>query len=175
MPDNQKPAGYYDEIACTWSKSVFLLEHFKEYNPSIHTNADADYDYLEEKECTVVIRNPICEHHIEFEMAGEFSLFFAGWHCHYYTYEYDFSEMVRDAENIIGNRCCVIVVKRGDAWVGSCFSENTESIDAAYIKDRFKCSESMPEELRHEIDFNGCIANVHFWDNARDFEVIMDE
>lgn len=175
MSNDQKPAGYYDEIEYTWSKSDFLLEHFKEYSPSLRTNADAGYDYLDEKECSVIFEDPACEHQIELEMTDEFTFWFAGWHNHYFTYEYDFSRMVRDAENILENRSCVIVVERNGTWAAACLSDDPENIDSAYIKDRFNSPKDTPEKWRHEFDFKGCIANVYFWDKTRDFKIIMDD
>ena len=94
--ENDKPQGYYDEIEITASKKDNLLQFLKGYEVSVYSNSDEDYDYLEDNDLMLVVKNPYCDETLDIELAGEFSLFFAGWHMHYFTYEYDYEEMKKD-------------------------------------------------------------------------------
>ena len=125
---NDKPEGYYDEIENPWDKKDFLMEHFSKLEPEIHTCKEKDYDYLEDGAYAVVVKNPECDRNMEIEMAGDFTLYFSDWHFHYPAYEYDFNEMIKDADRIIKNELCAVIVEVDGNWTSSTLREASESI-----------------------------------------------
>ena len=99
--ENDKPQGYYDEIEITASKKNDLLQFLNGYEVSVYSNSDEGYDYLEDNDLMLVVKNPYCDETLDIELAGEFSLFFAGWHTHYFTYEFDYEEMKKDIMGLL--------------------------------------------------------------------------
>lgn len=166
---NEKPEGYYDEIQYAWDKKDFLMEHYAQFNPVIRTCKDEEYDYLEENECAVVVKNPNDNQGIEFEMAGEFTLFFAGWHGHYCTYEYDFSEMIKDADRIIKNELCAVVVEVDGNWTSSQLRESSAEIS------KEKLIEDYEKDHEDSMAARKGVAHVRFWDSSRDYDIILND
>lgn len=78
MENDNKPQGYYDEIEITASKKDDLLQLLSDYEVNVYSNADEGYDYLEENDLMLVVQNPYCNETLNIELAGEFSIFFAG-------------------------------------------------------------------------------------------------
>lgn len=72
---NDKPRGYYDEIKITTSKKDNLLQFLKGYEVFVYSNSDEGYDYLEDNDLMLVVKNPYCNETLDIELAGEFSCF----------------------------------------------------------------------------------------------------
>ena len=117
--ENDKPQGYYDEIEITASKKDDLLQFLKGSEVSVYSNSDEDYDYLEDNDLMLVVKNPYCDETLDIELAGEFSLFFAGWHTHYFTYEYDYEEMKKDIMGLLKDDMGALIVETSEGWLGS--------------------------------------------------------
>lgn len=170
-PDDkdEKREGYYDEIENPWEKKDFLLEHYSKFNLEIHTCKDEDFDYLEEDTYTVIVKNPECNQNIEIEMAGEFTLYFADWHFHYLAYEYDFSEMIKVADRIIGNELCSVVVEVDGNRTSSSLREVYETIS------KEKLIESYEKDHEDSMAARKGVAHVRFWDSNRDYDILLND
>lgn len=125
--ENDKPQGYYDEIEITASKKDDLLQFLKGYEVSVYSNSDEDYDYLEDNDLMLVVKNPYCDETLDIELAGEFSLFFAGWHTHYFTYEYDYEEMKKDIMGLLKGDMGALIVETSEGWLGSSLCKDNVS------------------------------------------------
>ena len=163
------PEGYYDEIENPWEKKNFLMEHFSKFDPKIYTCKDKDYDYLEEDAYVVVVKNPECNQNIEIEMAGEFTLYFSDWHFHYPAYEYEFSEMIKDADRIIKNELCAVVVEVDGNWTSSTLREASEPI----LKE--KLIESYEKDHEDSMAARKGVAHVRFWDRSLDHDIVLND
>ena len=169
-PDKEEiPEGYYDEIECPFEKKDFLMEHFSKLDPEIHTCKDKDYDYLEEDAYAVVVKNPECDRNMEIEMAGEFTLHFSDWHFHYPAYEYEFSEMIKDADRIIKNELCAVVVEVDGNWTSSTLREASEPI----LKE--KLIESYEKDHEDSMAARKGVAHVRFWDRSLDHDIVLND
>ena len=163
------PEGYYDEIENPWEKKDFLIEHFSKLDPEIHTCKDKDYDYLEEDAYAVMVKNPECDRNMEIEMAGEFTLYFANWHFHYPAYEYDFSEMIKEADRIIKNELCAVVVEVNGNWTSSSLREASEIIS------KEKLIEDYERDHEDSMAARKGVAHVRFWDSNRDYDIVLND
>lgn len=117
--ENDKPQGYYDEIEITASKKDDLLQFLKGYEVSVYSNSDEGYDYLDDNDLMLVVKNPYCDETLDIELAGEFSLYFAGWHTHYFTYEYDYEEMKKDIMGLLKGDIGALIATSSESWLCS--------------------------------------------------------
>lgn len=132
--ENDKPQGYYDEIEITTSKKEDLLQFLKGYEVSVYSNSDEGYDCLEDNDLMLVVKNPYCEETLDVELAGEFSLFFAGWHTHYFTYEYDYEEMKKDIMGLLKGDLGALTVETSEGWLGSSLCKE----DVSHLTDEME-------------------------------------
>lgn len=65
--ENDKPQGYYDEIEITASKKEDLLQFLRGYEVSVYSNSDEGYDYLEDNDLMLVVKNPYCDETLDIE------------------------------------------------------------------------------------------------------------
>lgn len=130
-------SGYYDEIQNPWEKKDDILSRFGQYQTEVHTKAEPEYDDLECDEAVmIIIRNPYWEQDLELELDAEFTLFFGGYHTHYFTYEYDYNQMLRTVQDILDNRLCASVSYAGENWLGAMLSEQARTLDEYCAENR---------------------------------------
>ena len=161
---NDKPQGYYDEIEITASKKDDLLQFLKGYDVSVYSNSDEGYDYLEDNDLMLVVKNPFCEETLDIELAGEFSLYFAGWHTHYFTYEYDYEEMKKDIMGLLKGNIGALIVTSSESWLCStlCKDEVSHLTDEMQLlKKNIPYEETLDKLIKH----GGCI-KVVYWNPA---------
>lgn len=173
--ENDKPQGYYDEIEITASKKEDLLQFLKGYEVSVYSNSDEGYDYLEDNDLMLVVKNPYCDETIDIELAGEFSLYFAGWHTHYSPYEYDYGEMKNDIMGLLKGDMGALIVETSEGWLGSslCRDEVSHLTDEMQLlKNSFHHGETVDKFKR----LGGCIKIV-YWNptDTLSFDVVSGE
>lgn len=164
MDTSDKPQGYYDEIEITSSKKDDLLQFLSEYEVNTYSNADEGYDYLEDNALMLVVKNPYCDETLDIELSGEFSLFFAGWHTHYFTYEYDYEEMKKDIRGLLKGDIGALIVNTSKGWLCSnlCKEEvNHLTDEIQLLKTSIRHEETIDEFLK----LGGCIKVVR-WNPA---------
>lgn len=162
--ENDKPQGYYDEIEITASKKDDLVQLLNGYEVSVYSNSDEGYDYLEDNDLMLVVKNPYCDETLDIELAGEFSLFFAGWHTHYFTYEYDYEEMKKDIMGLLKGDIGALIVNTSEGWLCStlCKKEVNHLTDELQL---LKTSTRHEETIDKFVKLGGCIKVVH-WNPA---------
>lgn len=161
---NDKPQGYYDEIEITASKKDDLLHFLKGYEVSVYSNSDDGYDYLEDNDLMLVVKNPYCDETLDIELAGEFSLFFAGWHTHYFTYEYDYEEMKKDIIGLLKGNIGALTIETSEGWLGStlCKDEVSHlSDEMQLLKKSFQHGETIDKFSRL-----GGVIKITYWNPA---------
>lgn len=159
--ENDKPRGYYDEIKITASKKDDLLQFLKGYEVFVYSNSDEGYDYLEDNDLMLVVKNPHCNETLDIELAGEFSLFFAGWHTHYSSYEYDYGEMKNDIMGLLKGDIGALTVTSSERWLCStlCKDEVSHLTDEIQLlKKSIQHNETIDKFMKH----GGCI-KVVYW------------
>lgn len=122
--------GYYDEIESTASKKDELLELLKDYSVSAHTNEEDEFDYLENDDVTLVVKNPLGGEDLQIELGAEFSLFFELWHLHYSAYKADYERMKKDILTIVGGNSGAMTFFADGKWVGSTLCPEIPAEDA---------------------------------------------
>lgn len=149
--ENDKPQGYYDEIEITASKKDDLLQLLKGYEVSVYSKSDEGYDYPKDNDLMLVVKNPYCDKTLDIELAEEFSLFFAGWHAHYFTYEYDYGEMKQDIMGLLKGDMSALIVQTSEGWIGSCLCKDDVSHltdEMQLLKNNFQQDETMDKFIR---------------------------
>ncbi|SDZ83694.1 hypothetical protein [Selenomonas ruminantium] len=87
-----------------------LCNFLNEYDINLFTKLDDGYDFLDEDALMLVVNNPYCDNALEIELSGEFTVFFAGWHAHYFPYKEDYEEMKKDIKAILNDDVGALVV-----------------------------------------------------------------
>lgn len=122
--------GYYNEIKSTAAKKDELLELLKDYSVSCHTCEEDEFDYLENDDLVLIVKNPLGGEELQIELGAEFSLFFEMWHTHYSAYESDFKRMKDDILLIIGGNSGAMSFFADGKWVGSTLCPEVPAEDA---------------------------------------------
>ena len=151
-----------------------MLQFLNGYEVSVHSNADEGYDYLEDNDLMLVVKNPYCDETLDIELAGEFSLFFAGWHTHYFTYEYDYEEMKKDIIGLLNGDIGALVVNTSEGWLCSTLYKK----DVDHLTDEiqlFKESIHHKETVDKFLRLGGRI-NIVYWNPADtiSFDVVAE-
>lgn len=115
-----------------------LMQEFALFNPVLKRKSDEGYDWLEDDECAcIIIPNP-AGHEIEIELAGEFTLYFGGTHCHYWAYESGYEDLILDVHDIIkGKMCSFSLSYEGWSWCSGFWDDDTI--------DKSKCAQFLRE------------------------------
>lgn len=158
---NNKQQDYYDEIEVTASKKDDLLQFLKEYEVSVYSNSDKGYDYLEDNDLMLIVKNPFCDETLDIELAGEFSLFFSGWHTHYFANEYYYEKMKKDIIGLLKGDIGAMIVTCSEKWLCSdlCREEISHLTDEIQLFEKHMQDE---ETIAKFIKHGGCI-QVVYW------------
>lgn len=153
---------YYDKINPI-DKVNEIMTLFQQFNPKSFSNADGEYDWLDDEAKCIVITNPYSSDNIEIcvENFGEFILFFAEHHSHYAGYQGDYEDMLKDLNNIfINNLCAGILFDNDNNWYGDCWvKKDNITIDPKEIFS-FVFKE---KEFRTKLLKKGYQAKFVFW------------
>lgn len=165
---------YYLEINPI-EKETELLEIFKEYKPESYSKSDNGYDWLEDDQSKcIVIKNPYCEDNVEIELEdmNQITLFFAGYHTHYYAYQGEYEDMIKTIKSILINETGSGVIKNlSGKWFGSSLVEKSEIKKDPQVVFDFIFN---IDEFRKNLSENGFEINFYFW-NPIDNSVIVHD
>ncbi len=108
-----------------------IRELFKEYESCVYSRDDEGYDWLEydDSKC-LVFNNSFSENCIQISVddEDEFTLYFAGYHCHFPNYKYAYDEMVGMVKEILtNNACAVVLTDKNGKWYGSSYFSKEDS------------------------------------------------
>ena len=140
-------------------------------NIELKTSSDEGYTWLEDYSVCVVVHSPFNENTLEIELEEhtQFSLFFAGYHCHYFAYDVDYKHLCDDVLAILENRLCSATICYGENnWLGSCLLDK-KAVNAPYQKN-FEFVLKHPE-FEEKIEKHGGIVCYRFWDGNNDVAI----
>lgn len=157
-------SGYYDEIEVLDRKDE-ILSILAQYDPVVHTNAEADYDYLED-DCVSITVSEDGKERLYVDLDGEFTLGFGGWHAHYAPCCSDYNEFLSDLKDILENQLCSVCIKCNDRWMGS-FTIKAAEITRERLLEQTKGLLSA-KEFRKKLRQNGFVIECSFFDSAKD-------
>ena len=170
---NSKPDGFYDAIDFPCKRKADLYEFFKEYTIQEHTNSEKGYDYLFDDDIVLEIINPYQSEPLFIELADRFTLFFKDWHVHYFSYEYDYALMKKDAMSILkgdyGVLCCFIEEK----WTGSTLLE--EKVTHLSNPEALIEMLDLPKEHLQEIKKKGAAVFANYWNPVDCYEFAVSK
>ncbi len=155
-----------------------LCEMLREYSIQIHRGKDkeTDFEYLEESDVVITVQNPFpFGKTMEIELTGEFTLFFGGYHQHYWPYVSDFKMLKDDILQFLANECCAgVLYYWSDTernWLGSsCFrkEELAQPIETLFS---FVLQE---KEFRRKLDRLGGAVRFEFWNPEDNQEILIE-
>ncbi len=148
-------------IEITASKKDDLLQFLKGYEVSVYSNSDEGYDYLDDNDLMLVVKNPYCDETLDIELAGEFSLYFAGWHTHYFTYEYDYEEMKKDIMGLLKGDIGALIATSSESWLCSTLCKD----EVSHLTDEIQLlKKNIPyEETIDKFTKHGDCIKVVYW------------
>ncbi len=141
-----------------------LMHVFAEYKPVLKRKNDDGYDWLEDDECVcIIIPNPLSEAlDIKIELAAEFTLYFGGSHCHYWSYESGYEDLIEGVHSIVRGELCSFGITYG-GWDWCSGFWNGKQIDknecAKYLRDNaaeyiYLMKTNYDKELKPDVIFN---------------------
>ncbi len=158
------PVGYYDEIKDTLEKVDEIKELFHNFEIIEYTD-ETECDYLYDLGLALEIVNPLGSSNIIITFEDRFSLFFDGWHTHYWSYLYDYNMMKEDALAIIENKLGVVVFSEKGRWCGDALIEGNH--------------QRTYEEIIRETKFRGLKrkkvdVSVVYWNPEYSYEILQE-
>lgn len=149
-------------------KTIELCELCRMWSAQIKTRSDEEYAWLEDGAICIVVQNPYIDRSIEIllENDGEFILFFAGGHCHYFADEEDFLNMQNDIKKILENQICMALICCGsnNTWLGETYVEKVKTHEPYTDTFSFVLKH---KEFRNMISSQGGKVEYLFW-NPKD-------
>ena len=117
---------------------------------TVHTNEEADFDYMEDEDVAFTVKNPNSSEDLLIELCGEFSVFFGTWHGTYKASEAEYARMKQDVSAILGGQAAVLTLYAGGKWLGSvlCHEKPAADADAAALLARPEVLPGMADKVR---------------------------
>ncbi len=151
-----------------------LMHVFADYKPVLMRKSDDGYDWLEDNECAcIIIPNPLSEAlDIEIELAGEFTLYFGGTHCHYWAYESGYEDLITDVHDILKGKMCSYALSY-DGWDWCSGFWNGDMIDkskcAQYLRNNsakyiYAMKKSYGKKLKPNSEFSARLISYIYSD-----------
>ena len=96
-----------------------LLMALSGQHVTVHTNEEADFDYMENEDVAFVVQSPYGAEDLLIELCGEFSMFFEKWHGEYDATEAGYAQMKQDAAAILAGKAAALSLYVDDSWQGT--------------------------------------------------------
>lgn len=77
--------------------------------------------------------------------------------------------MLRDAERIIKNELCAVVVEIDGNWMSSSLHEASETISKEEL------IKSYEEDHEDSLAARKGVAHIRFWDSSKDYDLILND
>lgn len=142
-------------------ENINIKSIFVGYEIIEHTNTETDYEHLEDTEVVLEIVNPYRDENLFIELAGELTLYFSSWHSHYYSYEYEYSEIKKDALAIINGEYGALSFFVEDKWLGGTLFK--EEISHFTKPDDLIARMNFPEDHLQKAREKGIVILVDYW------------
>lgn len=159
--------GFYDSID-VFEKKEEILELLAAYHPIVHTNADPDFEWLEDG-CFSCIINEDNDNMLYVDIDGEITLGFGGWHTHFSPYRMDYEIFLEDLNGILNNEKCAVYVSSKGSWMLSSLYD-VETLDRNTLaKEVFKSLTD--KEYRKKLRKDGYVVECRFFDSERNYTI----
>ena len=135
--------------------------------------SDKEYEYLQENDCCITVRNPNCENpiYIDLENDEELTLSYYKWHAHYLCEEWDYHNLCEDLKDLLNNRKCVIVINSSERWLRSELSETKMNKNFNYQK----MIKELSKEAQKEINKLKGTIELFYWDRKDNVVIDLQE
>ena len=144
---------------------LYCIEHLlRDYDYEVHTNADPDYDYLDDISYCITLKNAAGDE-MFIDLEGEFTLTFQGWHTHYFCEQESYEELKEDIMAFLKNEIGAVTFMVNGKWFGDRITHKpieTKEQALETVTDMYK---SQREFLR-KIHRQGVEVCSRFWDTA---------
>lgn len=167
ITDWNSPQGDFDPT----EKQGELLMLLSGQHVTVHTNEEADFDYMENEDVAFVVKNPHNEEDLLVEVCGEFSLFFGLWHGQYKPEESDYEHMKRDIAAILAGNAGVLSLYAEDRWLGSTLCPEKVAADADVGALLERCWEK--QEPKDKLLAQGGRVELLYWDPAQNRSFVI--
>ena len=162
----------------TYDYKEEIIKKFKMYNPTIHTNKEKEYNWLNPDEaCVIEIKNTNGEN-LFIALEDEITISHGTWHDHYYYEDrYDYESAMTKVSNIINNLDCTLTIFSN----GKCFGSGSELSKNKYtkkeaiefIKNLF--NGKAYEEFTKTFKKYGANIKINYWDKTKNYEIFLDK
>ena len=161
--------GFYTEIDILDKKDE-ILELLKDFTTEIHTNADENYDYLED-DCLSIVVMKNGEDLLYIDLEGEITLGVGGWHTHYSGYLMDYNIFLGDLKEFIDGRRCAVCIRCKEEWMGCFTAREDELSEESLVKQANKMLSA--REFQQKLRENGYRIECSFLYASKDrvFEI----
>lgn len=162
---NDKELARHNGLIDDACDKLYCLEHFlRDFDYEVHTNADADYDYLDDISYCITLRNAAGDE-MFIDLEGEFTLTFQGWHTHYFCEQEWYDELKEDIMAYLKNEIGAVTFAINGKWFGSTTtSKPVETKEQALeIVARMYRGE---REFQRKIHREGVEVHSSFWDSS---------
>ena len=167
ITDWNSPQGDFDPT----EKQGELLMLLSGQHVTVHTNEEADFDYMENEDVAFVVKNPHNEEDLLVEVCAEFSLFFGLWHGQYKAVEYDYDRMKKDIAAILAGNAGVLSLYAEDRWLGSTLCPEKVAADADVGALLERCWEK--QEPKDKLLAQGGRVELLYWDPAQNRSFVI--
>ena len=155
-----------NDIDSSISKKNDLLKLLDDYEVKVYSNADVDYDYLSDESFMLVVINPYGDNTLEIEIGDECTVFFAGWHAHYFTFASDYEEMKKDITGILEGDIGVLLVANS---TGRFMHSELYFSEISHLTDEIGLLSNVNEETTKHLFETGGKIYVKYWKPADSF------
>ena len=144
---------------------LYCLEYFlKDYDYEVHTNADTDYDYLDDISYCITLRNAAGDE-MFIDLEGEFTLTFQGWHSHYFCEQEWYEELKENIMAYLKNEMGAVTFAVNGKWFGSTTTEKpveTKEQALEIVANMYKGEREFLRKIHREgVEVHSC-----FWDSS---------
>ena len=102
------------------SKKDDLLEFLKDYDVTVYSNKDSGYESLQDTDCLIMVKNPLCDVDLGIALYDEITFSFSSWHSHCSTDKYYYAQMKEKISGVLNGDIAVFAMfSRDDKWEGS--------------------------------------------------------
>ena len=163
-------SGFYEEIDPI-SKEPELMALLSVYNPEVYRSTDDVFDWLEDDDYSIIIKDgEEVRMYVDYT-DGRFTLGLGSWHGHYDLYRKDYEDLLKDIESILNNNTVAVTIRCNGEWFGSWKTPVSECSKKELI---IQARETMHKELIEKTKKNGYQIECEFFDKSKNFAYKID-
>lgn len=166
--DTKFAAHYYDDVEPV-EKLEELTELLKEYNPQIHTCKDEGYNYLEEDDVCITLKNQFGKE-FYIDLNDEFTISYDVWHCHYSPYQGEYEMLKEELKLLLTNTGYIFSVFIQDQWMGSMTLEEPLT-SKTQVKKQIQQFLKRDKQWIRQAKAKGVEARMVYWDESNNMIV----